>query len=721
MENNSVYFGADIASATASTLIGKVDEWSNSLESNGFIEKLRSSYFAYHGAYYADVSSGHQVTFGGEQGELVNLPVNHYRNIAQHMLTMVTSNRPAMQARAVNTDYKSLVQASLANSILDYYMREKKLEVYLKKAVEFAIVLGSGFVKMEWDATKGELVDYIEETKTKIYEGDIVFSNLNPFDVVFDGSKESNDHDWILVRSWKNKFDLAAKYPEVADKIKALPTKSDKDKFRLGVTNLVAQTDDVQMLEFYHKRTECMPDGRYMLFLTEDLVLQDMPLPYRVIPIFRISPSDVMGTPHGYTPMFDLLPLQEAANSLYSTILTNENAFGVQNILNPRGSDISVNSLQGGLNVIEYNPATAGGGKPEPLQLTATPKEIFDFLNIITQSMETLSGVNSVARGNPEASLKSGTALALIQSMALQFMSGLQESYVELIEEIGTGIIKVLQDYAATPRLVAISGVSNRNYMKEFSSKDIENIGRVVVDVGNPMSQTTAGKVQMAQELIQYGEITPKQYLSIINTGNLDALTENIEHQNLLMRSENEAIMNGETPPVLIIDAHKEHIDYHSSLLSDPDLRKDPGLVQRVMDHIQAHITQLQQGNPELLQLLNQQPLPPPPQPGPPPGQNGPPGPPQGPGGPQGGPPQQQGPGGPPQGQPPQPTGGMNRAAVQTLQPPTAGQTGPQMQAGKISGPGLPTPQRLPNLPTVQPGLLPNPALQQEMMNNLRK
>ena len=53
--------------------------------------------------------------------------------------------------------------------------------------------------------------------------------------------------------------------------------------------------------------------------------------------------------------------------------------------------------------------------------------------------METLSGVNSVARGNPEASLQSGTALAMVQSQALQFMSGLQQSYIQLIEDVGTG------------------------------------------------------------------------------------------------------------------------------------------------------------------------------------------------------------------------------------------------------------------------------------------
>ena len=76
---------------------------------------------------------------------------------------------------------------------------------------------------------------------------------------------------------------------------------------------------------------------------------------------------------------------------------------------------------------------------------------------MLIQSMETISGISSVTRGNPEASLKSGTALALIQSMSLQFISGLQQNYVKLIEDVGTNLINILKDYAKTPKTIAIS------------------------------------------------------------------------------------------------------------------------------------------------------------------------------------------------------------------------------------------------------------------------
>src|SRR5690606_21426679 len=130
------------AKDAAGVILAKANMWFNGLDSNGYLDKLRQMWAAYHGAYYTNVSNGHKISFSGEQGEITNLPVNHFRNIAKNIQVMITATRPAMEARAVNNDYKSAIQTKLANSLLDYYMREKKLEKYLTNAVEHAVVLG---------------------------------------------------------------------------------------------------------------------------------------------------------------------------------------------------------------------------------------------------------------------------------------------------------------------------------------------------------------------------------------------------------------------------------------------------------------------------------------------------------------------------------------------------------------------------------------------------
>jgi hypothetical protein len=691
------YFAALEPEKCASILLAKSQSFYNFLRANAYLDKLRDMWRAYHGAYGDYVGFGHQVTFAGEQGELTMLPVNHFRNLAQHMYNMITQNRPVMEARAINNDYKSLAQTYLANGVLDYYMREKGLENALKKAVELAIVLGSGFIKMEWNATAGEAFDFDEETQQYNYEGELEFSTLTPFDVVVDGTKENWDHDWMLIRNFQNRFNLMAKYPELADKIKGLPSKTDSSIYRMAVFSN-DETDDIAVYEFYHKRTEAVPEGRYLLFLDDNIVLLDTKMPYRQIPIFRVVPGEILGTPYGYSPMFDIYPIQEALNSLYSTILTNQNAFGVQNIFVPRGADIALSTLDGALNIIEAN------AKPEPLNLTETPSEVFKFLDVLNQAAETISGVNSVARGNPEANLKSGTALALVQSMALQFISGLQQSYVKLIEEVGTATINILKDYANAPKVIAIAGKNKRSYLKEFTGDQISDINRVVVDVGNPLSRTVAGRVQMAEQLLQMKLLTnPQQYFEVMETGRLDIAYQGEMSQLMLIQQENEKLLAGEPVQAVMFDKHSTHIQEHGSILADPDLRKDPTLTKNVLTHIQEHIDLLRTTDPAILQMIGEQSLNPqdPGKQEAAPSQVPPPQPPQQ---PQGG-----GPGGP-GGQPMPPQGALNGQIPGAMQPP---QQVPPMPGQSVQGPG--GGGSLPNLPKPPSPFQTNPVLASQL------
>jgi hypothetical protein len=326
-------------------------------------------------------------------------------------------------------------------------------------------------------------------------------------------------------------------------------------------------------------------------------------------------------------------------------------------------------SLEGGLNIIEGN---SGAGKPEPMNFTNTPAEVFKFLGMLEQSMETLSGISSVTRGNPEASLKSGSALALVQSMSLQFISGLQQQYIHLIEDVGTGVVNMLRDFAAVPRIVYIAGIENKNYVQqEFTGDDLSQVNRVIVDVGNPIAKTTAGKMQMATDLIQYGLVkNPDEYFTVLTSGQLNTITDGPADSSNLIRQENEAMLQGKPVIALAVDEHINHINGHKGVLNDPTIRQDKNLTEQVLNHILEHYKLLQETDPNLLVALGQQPL------------------------------------SPPGGTPPAPQDNINQSAPPQL---------PQQPAEQ-----MPNPPNMPNMPTVPAEVLPNPELQQQAMNNVR-
>lgn len=620
MSSNPVYFANKPKDEIGGDLYRKVQDWYRDIEVSGIFSRMKKSYHSYYG-FNGDEHMSSEIYQAGIQGELSLIKVNHYRNLIQHMLVMTTSQRPSMDARAINADYKSLAQTVLANGLLDYYMREKRLERYLKKATEISLVFGEGYVRLEWDATAGTEYTIDPETGQMRYSGDLKFSTLTPVDVIKDLHRnDSYEDDWLIVRHMKNRYELAAKYPELKEKILSINT-VDRDENLFLYPKMVQNTDLIPIYEFYHKATDAVQGGRQVVFLDSNVIIYDGPLPYKHIPVYRIAPGDFIGTPHGYTVGFDLLAMQDAIDTLHSTIVTNQSTFGVQNVMVPKGHDLSVSQLSGGLNLIEYDPIGQGAGKPEVLNLTYTPPEIFNFVNILTQTMETISGVNSVARGNPEANLRSGNALALIQSMALQFNSGLQQSYVQLVEDIGTAVIDTLRDFASVPRIAMIVGQNNRSELKEFKGSDLNDIDRVVVDVGNPLSRTIAGKTEIANNLLQQGLISsPQQYIQVLQTGQLEPLINSEQSELMLIKQENEKLSDGVNVRALATDQHALHIMEHRTVLASPEARdpRNAEIQRATLDHIQEHIELLKNTDPNLLALIGQQPIQQAPPPAPP-------------------------------------------------------------------------------------------------------
>lgn len=599
------YWATVPSNEIANEILDKVDDYYKFLSMSGRMDLYRRSWTY----YYRPRVTGGMLNPTGEQGELTALSVNHYRNLLSHLETMTTQQRPAFEPRASNSDARSQAQVVLASGLLDYYMREKKMERFLKTGVKDGLIFGEAFVRCEWDATSGDTYGKTE-TGATVYEGDIKYTNFTPLNCIRDFTKEAPAQDeWVILRETVNKYTLAAKFPDLADKI--LDDSVDLLEYAATTTLQALGLDDSDNIFQYtllHKPTPAVPEGRFTTCLDNETVLQDGPLPYKETHVYRIAPDEETGTIFGYTVGFDLLPMQEATDILYSTVITNQSTFGVQNILVPKGHDLSTSQIAGGMTLVECDFSL---GEPKALNLTQTPPEIFNFIQMLEKTSETISGVNSVARGNPEASLKSGAALALVQSMAVQFTQNLQQSYTRLVEDVGTGTISILKDFAAVPRVAAIAGKSNRPLMKEFSGKDLDLINRVLVDMGNPLTRTTAGKVNLADSLAERNMIdNPDQYIQVVTTGRLEPVIEGKQAELLLIKAENEALAEGTPQVALITDQHSQHILEHKTVLANPEVRQDPNsgpIVKATLEHIQEHINFLQTGNPALLALIHQQ------------------------------------------------------------------------------------------------------------------
>ena len=633
ISNSEVYWAAADTKTAAEAAKKKIDQYYLFLQTNGLLRQWGTNFNYYFGGR---VTQG-IVQFGGQEGEYQVLNTNHFRNYLLHILQLVTGQRPSFEPRAINSDVKSQEQAILAKGLLDYYMREKRIERDLDTSCEFALVFGEGYIHTRWDALRGKVHAVDPDSGQEHHEGDIVSTSYEPIDVIRDPNlRQYRDREWLVLRDRVSKYDLMARYPEWATELLQVKSMIDPQQhYRVMQNQTTFDSDLITVYTLYHLPTPSCPDGREMLLVDDSLVLSDGPLSYRHMPVHRLSAKEIFSSPFGYTVAFDLSALQKSFDDTISVIKSNQAMFAVQNVLVPIGSGFESIDVGGQLKVLSYDP---GAGKPEALNLLATPTEVFNFLGMIEKQMQTISGINDITLGNNTQDL-SGAAMALMQSMAIEFNGPMQDSYVKAIEDVGTAIIELLQDNAATPRVAAISGKYNRSYVKEFSADDLDQLDRVIVDAGNPMLQTTAGKVQLAQQMMQMGFIKmPDELLQVINTGTLQPLIQGKTQELLQLAQENQLLKDGTSIQVIITDDHVLHINEHKSVLADPSARLDPKIVNTTLDHLQQHISMLQDPNYQiLLKLLNEPALGAPPGPGgPPPGGPTPPPGPAAPGLPQG-------------------------------------------------------------------------------------
>jgi len=594
---SDIYWAAD-TEKIADNIIKRVDAQKKYLETSGILSELRKSYREYYGNSYVE----------NVDQSIKAMHINHYANLNRHMLSMITASRPSWEPRATNSDLESQSTTTLASGLLDYYLREEHIENKLISRVEMSLFLREGWISIDWNATGGKIYGQNPESGDPIFEGDVEVNTHTLLDITRDFKRRSMDHQWYIVRKFKNKYDLAAKYPEMRDKILALDPDNRFDiRYELNGKNYAGSfveqdSDMVPTYTLYHDKSDAMPQGRLTEICSHDVTLFDGPLPYKRPYVICITGSQYFENSFGHSPMMDLLPIQDVFNMTVSAILTNQAANAVQNFQAPRGAAPKVTEVMDGMNLWEYDPKA---GKVESMDLLRTAPEVFNFATFLQGQQELISGLSQISRGNAPATM-SGTAMALLQQQAIQFSSALQLSYTLAIEQLGTALIELLQTFAVVPRIAQISGKMNKSMVKEFVGKDLDGITKVVVDSANPLTKTSAGRVEIANQLLQTpGMIaTPEQYLGVLTTGNLTPLYESDNTQRLLIKEENELLMEGKPVSAIMYDDHKVHIREHKSVSSTADARQSPEVLKVLFDHVQEHEDLAAKMPPQLAALL---------------------------------------------------------------------------------------------------------------------
>ena len=585
----------------------KITLFYTDLSNEGIMDLVQRLHKAYYGgdserSAEDGLFASSKVKEDGKLGYLKKYKANHFRNLVRHRIQLATSQRLDFQPEASNTDYKTLAQTTLAKGLLDYYIKDKRLEKKFKNVLEKSEIFMEGWIHAPWDETLGESV-FGDIGGEDVKQGDIRVDTYHMLDVVRDITNETDDHKWLVLRTTENKYDLAATFPTVSDEILGYDENETEsydgyESYRNNFRSTEESGDQIEVWIFYHLPTPAMPNGRLVKF-TGDTVLIDAPMPYKSIPLFCVKASNIEGTPYGYSEAADLLGPQKALDIVNTQNATNMFNTGLINIWSKPGQTPRISDLTEGLSLYQ------SAEKPEVLELAKLNAGTEKLRDQYERDGELISGINSTVRGNPPGANMSGAAQALLVSQAVSFNSMLEASYIEMVENVATLLVQNIQSFAKTPRIIKIVGKSNKASMQEFVADDIADITRVTVATSNPLARTVSGRIELARLMQEMGiTLTPYQLNNIIETGSLSSATEGTQNEYLTIRAENAALREGRLVKALISDNHPEHIKEHLTVIADPDSRLDEQLVMRTLGHVQEHMELWKAMPPEMSQIL---------------------------------------------------------------------------------------------------------------------
>ena len=644
--------GDELAAHISELFEGYLEE----LERRGRLQLYRESVRRYYGLS-GDGGYGRSsaVTFGGEQGELALVNVNHYRSLIRGIRSLAASSRPAYKATALQDSSEALEQCTIADQ-LTLYDLDRGLERTLEAVEERMLVFAEGALGCFWDFTTGEIIttemvegEDGEPVEQPIYEGGPKWEALSPFDLA-----RPLDHSgpeglpWMIARRRVSRWDLAARYPKLADDIHASSSPS-HDKHRIWTSRDLRhmEHESVYVLECYYARCPALPNGMLARVVGEHLLEPPVPLPYRRIPIKIAQPSAELDEAVGHSDAWDLMGICQLYDAIVSNLATTADVAGIPNFQSGKDDDVKVSDIPGGGRHVKWN-RSGGGPPPGWIPPPDLDEGQVKLLQIIGEDMKAISGINSVVRGDPQASLKSGSALAMVSAMAVQYSSALQAAIADLRRDGVTINLENYQSFAQSPRLIEIVGEEHRGSIVEFSQDKLNLVKRIRVELTNPLMRTVAGKKELAEFLADparwpdQAPMTREQFIAFLESGRYEPLYRGERSSALGIKEETEALTRGEARPVLKSDHHQNHVREHLAALDGrARMKLEDQALKALLDHIDQHVelwklTTMQ--DPAYLAITGQGPAPMPAPMGPP-GAGGPEGPPgagspPGPGGP---------------------------------------------------------------------------------------
>lgn len=605
----------------AQQLAGKLTELTSSTVGPAMGLHYENVSVAYTHLYGFDMegvgANANQVTRSGDQGNVAELRIPATAAQLHKAWNIIVGPELTWSAVPSTTDFASEAKAITTRNALTYYWDHEKVGATLKGIAFEALAFAEGVAHIPWDPSLGKEVgvdDSDPERPRIVRSGDMRFTKIPTWDTLRDPNARNWDAlGYIIVREWQNKYDRAA-LCDSAEKAQSCVAASATTpvgqnwipfQFRYDSTS-----DLIPVYYLYAKRTPSVVAGRQTVFLEDGTILEDGPLDEAYVtqwPVVRMAAGEYAGTPWPYSKFFACLGAAQATDALYKDLLTNATAVSGQVLLVPDGGEDAAASinLSGGPQIVPC----PKGSEPTLLKAQTSSPDHFNLVTKLRNEVQQIIGLDNLTAGEDIGANLSGAAMVMMTSTSVQNNSQLQSNWKDFVQSCGNVTLKHIQFHMTEPKRIALAGNARSSLVTttEISGDSVKGIERVTCSIGSALQQTDAGKYEIATTALKEGWAqTPEQFQTVLDTGRLDALTQDLSNELMLINAEMEALARGESVPVAPYDNHVLHIKMERAVIASLTARMQPKVLAAVREHLDSHVAALKETDPFILQMLNQ-------------------------------------------------------------------------------------------------------------------
>lgn len=612
------YWAQKEAQDLSDVLLQKIQMWqTTSYGGLSLFSSMTAAFWRNTQAYYSPLITAQNwntsLGFSGKLGEVVTAVVPRAKMLVEQFATLVTKESNGYQAITDTTDVNPLRTARTGTSIAQDFAETNKLDLMKWEIAEHIQLYGLVFWSCLWDDYAGAGMPTAQGT---VFPGANVARYHDFYDVVWDWtSSDERLLDWVVLRVPQSRYTLAAANKEIRRNILSAPsvTQSRQKMPNMAFLQAYDNEDMVYLNYFLHKPTPALPEGRMMTFLDDGTVVQDWDHnPYGEIPGQFVMFQKISGTSLGYPSISSLLPAQELYDAQISCMATNMKAYGLSKVIVPRGANVSVDQSVGAT-AINYTPQNAeGGGKPEVLNLMPPTAEFQNFAGMLAEQQDQISLINDTLRGAAQPNVTSGTMAATLSSNALQFMNKAQKAILSGEEFIVNRAIKNMHKFGDEMQVVRIIGKNKTAQAQAFLASSLDTLYEVKVKRRSAMLSETWGRVALGEMMVNKGMIKdPRDLLELVDGAPIEAIFEGAVDTREAVRSEIDAIIDGQPVYPQITQNHPLYIKAYQNEMNNPYVQSKSQLMNVFTQLIEKRYALEQQLPPGLKAMLRDEPAPP--------------------------------------------------------------------------------------------------------------